>query len=179
MEDVGFMIGPNGMVGYDIVLGRVTYSYGKHSPGTYNWNVAGYINEYGETYSSTSVNNSDYDSCGCISHKEKNSLFALRTSATTTTLRSTFIRMVVSSATIGLSRIPTGGDNSPDLTANNGAHQVEESGVVYDVSWGVPVVTGFHGKMNHSYQIQVRALKFDKTNSLQFYSAVSKWSINV
>ena len=64
MEDVGFMIGPNGMVGYDIVLGRVTYSYGKHSPGTYNWNVAGYINEYGETYSSTSVNNSDYDSCG-------------------------------------------------------------------------------------------------------------------
>ena len=36
-----------------------------------------------------------------------------------------------------------------------------------------------YGKINHSYQIQVRALKFDKTNSLQFYSAVSKWSINV
>ena len=28
MEDVGFMIGSNGTVGYDIVLGRVTYSYG-------------------------------------------------------------------------------------------------------------------------------------------------------
>ena len=110
------MIGPNGMVGYDIVLGRVTYSYGieftpikissfalrsstpsatmrvmcsltvtstsvtmclgvpagiYNSPGTYNWDVAGYINKYGETYSSTSVNNSDYDSCGRINHQEK------------------------------------------------------------------------------------------------------------
>lgn len=55
------------------------------------------------------------------------------------------------------SHIPTG--ISPDLTANNGAHQVEESGVVYDVSWGVPVVRGSYGKINHSYQIQVRVLK--------------------
>ena len=61
------------MVGYDIVLGRVTYSYGWNSPGTYNWDVAGYINEYGETYSSTSVNNSDYDSCGCIYITKKKS----------------------------------------------------------------------------------------------------------
>ena len=37
--------------------------------------------------------------------------------------------------------------NSPDLTANNGAHRVEESGVVYDVSWGVPVVRGSYGKI--------------------------------
>ena len=29
VEDVGFMIGSNGTVGYDIVLGRVTYSYGR------------------------------------------------------------------------------------------------------------------------------------------------------
>ena len=138
------MIGPNGMVGYDIVLGRVTYSYGieftpikissfalrsstpsatmrvmcsltvtstsvticlgipagiYNSPGTYNWDVAGYINKYGETYSSTSVNNSDYDSCGCIISLRKKLTIALRTSATTAAVRTLLTRMVASSST--------------------------------------------------------------------------------
>ena len=75
-----------------------------NSPGTYNLDVAGYVNKYGETYSSTSVNNSDYDSCGCINHQEKNPPFALRgptTTASPTLVCSMWDQMVTSITRIG------------------------------------------------------------------------------
>lgn len=78
------MIGPNGMVGYDIVLGRVTYSYGSNSP----------------------EENYDGVTEWCI-------------------------------------------DNRGDTT------------------WIYENIDNSYGKINHSYQIQVRVLKIDKTNSLQ------------
>ena len=81
-----------------------------NSPGTYNWDVAGYVNKYGETYSSTSVNNSDYDSC----------------------------------CDYGITYV--------------GVFYVGSDGDIYYKNWEVAIEDSY-GKINHSYQSRVRALK--------------------
>ena len=98
-----------------------------NSPGTYNWDVAGYVNKYGETYSSTSVNNSDYDSCGCINHQEKKSAF-----------RSPW------SCDYGITYVSV--------------FYVGSDGDIYYKNWEVAIEDSY-GKINHSYQSRVRALK--------------------
>lgn len=107
MDDVGFMIGSNGMVGYDIVLGKVTYSYGQSSPTT---QTGYYDGHYVARIDDVGMSNFDHD------------------------------------------RDST---DSPSLNNNYFAYLVEsDGGIVYDY-WNV---TDSYGEINHSYQIQLRAL---------------------
>ena len=79
------------------------------SPDPVNWDLAWYVERSGTT---GDYNGAYWSSCGVILHQKIYPPFALRLSASAmaATLRVELSRMVTSS-TVGMSRIPTGGNN--------------------------------------------------------------------